>query len=294
MDSIQTKEASGALAALSKHKSRGNKPQNVAVQPVAVMMDTKKIEAATLPQEPANPPATPVAKPEPQTENDVYKDRWIQLKTHYDTQVSDLRKQLDAKDRVIAEATTPKVVLPKTKEEMEAYRKQYPEAIDIFTTIALETVGTESKKLQEQLAEVKRFEAELKEKEAFKRLLEIHPDALEIRSSPKFKEWYDLQPTAVQNILANSTDLKAVSEMLDLYKFKALGLDPKKKKVDEVQSVVDASLGVDIKGKTEITSQKKIWTKTEIDAICAHYPTFLKYRLEIDTARKEGRVDLNK
>ena len=294
MESIQTKEQSGALAALSKHKNRSTKPQNVAVQPVAVIAGTK-IEAATsTPQAPVNPPATPEVKPEPQTDNTDYKERWIQMKTHYDTTVPELRRQLEAKERELAEAKIPKVAMPKTKAEIEAYRKQYPEAIDIFTTIAMEAASEEAKKLKDEVAEVNKFKAELKEKEAFKRLLELHPDALEIRSSPKFKEWYDAQPAAVQNILANSTDLKAVSEMLDLYKFKALGLDPKKKKADEAQSAVEASLAVEVRGKTEITAQKKIWTKTEIDAICAHYPTFLKYRLEIDEARREGRVDLTK
>lgn len=295
MESIQTKEASTALAALSKHKNRGNKPVNVAVQPVATVVDNRKLEAATSTyQAPVNPPATPEVKPEPQIDTRDYKEAWIQLKKHYDTTVPVMRQQLETKDRELAEAKTPKVALPKTREEIDAYRKQYPEAMDVFTTIALETASAESKKLREEIAEVNKFKAELKEKEAFKRLLEIHPDALEIRSSPKFKEWYDVQPAAVQNILANSTDLNAVSEMLDLYKFKALGLDPKKKKADEAQATVDASLGVDIKGKTEITSHKKIWTGTEINAICADYKTYLKYRVEIDDARREGRVDMSK
>ncbi len=295
MESVQTKESSDALKALTKHKNRGNKPQNVAVQPVATMVDNKKLEAATLPQDPANPPATPVAKPEPQSVSDprdseVYRS----LKQYHDRTVHDLRQTLDAKERELADAKTPKIALPKTKEEIEAYRKQYPEAIDIFTTIAMEAASEESKRLKADLAEVTKFKAEIKEKEAFKELLKLHPDALEIRSSAKFKDWYDAQSADIQNILANSTDLKAVASMLELYKFQALGIDPKAKKKEEVKEVVDASLGVDIKGKTEITSQKKIWTQTEINAICANYKTWEKYRLELDEAKREGRIDYSK
>ncbi len=194
----------------------------------------------------------------------------------------------------MAKAKTPIVTLPKTKEELEAYRKQYPEAMDVFTSVAMEIASEESKKLKEDLAEINKFKTELSEKEAFKQLLVLHPDAMEIKNSTKFKEWFDNQPIAIQEVLANSNDLKAVAELLDLYKFKALGINPKAKKASETQAAVDASLGVDIKGKTEITSQKKVWTQTEINNICADYKTYLKYRVEIDDARREGRVDPTK
>lgn len=299
MESVSTKETSGALTALTKHKSRSNKPVNVAVQPVAVMVNSPKIEVAATPnQNPANPPATSDTTPEPKLVNTQngrdHEKAWKELKTKYDTEMYNARQTEKQLREELANTLTPQVVLPKTKEEIEAYRKQYPEAMDVFTTIALETTGALSNKLREDIAEINKFKTELKEKEAFKSLLELHPDAMEIRSSLKFKEWYDAQSPAIQNILANSNDLNAVSEMLDLYKLKVLGVNSKEQKAAKAKDAIDSSLGVDVRGKTEITSQKKIWTASEINAICADYKTYLKYRVEIDDARREGRVDETK
>lgn len=294
MNSIETKEISNSLGALAKAKGK-RMDQNVAVQPVAVMVETKDIPVVATPAQAPATPATPEASPtSAQVPEHDFKKRYTDLKTHYDTEVSDLRRKKDELERQLVQANTPKLELPKTKEEMELYRKQYPEAMDVFQTLALETFSVQSANLRDQLEQVKSVQAEIKEKEAFNRLLELHPDAVEIRSSEKFRVWYDDQPVAIQKILAESSDVKAVGKQLTLYKLEVLGLNPKEVKKAQVQSTIDASLGVPVSGHTEITSQKKIWTQSEINAVCADYKSFLKYRVEIDTARREGRVDLTK
>lgn len=294
MESVQTKEVSDSLKALTKHKKRSN--QNVVVQPVAVMTDNKNIEVPATPPTAPVTPATPDAKPATpvnQPEHD-YEKRWKDLKTHYDKEVSELRSDKKTLETKLAEASAPKLALPKTKEEMEAYRKQYPEAMDVFQTLAIQTARQEANELTKALDEVKSFQAELKEKEAFKKLLDIHPDAMEIRSSEQFHTWYNEQPSVIQKILSESTDITAVAKQLTLYKLEVLGINPKAVKKEETKSILDASIGVDVKGKPEITSQKKIWTQTEINAICADYNTWLKYRVELDDAHREGRVDRTK
>lgn len=294
MESVQTKEVSDSLKALTKHKKRSN--QNVVVQPVAVMTDNKNIEVPATPPTAPVTSATPDAKPATpvnQPEHD-YEKRWKDLKTHYDKEVSELRSDKKLLETKLAEASAPKLALPKTKEEMEAYRKQYPEAMDVFQTLAIQTARQEANELTKALDEVKSFQAELKEKEAFKKLLDIHPDAMEIRSSEQFHTWYNEQPSVIQKILSESTDITAVAKQLTLYKLEVLGINPKAVKKEETKSILDASIGVDVKGKPEIISQKKIWTQTEINAICADYNTWLKYRVELDDAHREGRVDRTK
>lgn len=298
MESINTKESSPALAALSKHKNRGNKPQNVVVQPAAIVVENPKIEVtAPSVQEPEKVvSATPEVKPETKPTNLDPRDteEYKSFKKYHDKTVHELRTELDELKKAYATATTPKLEIPKTKEEIEAFRKQHPDAVDIFTSIAIETNSIAAKELQDKLAEVDNFRREFKEKEAFKALLEIHPDAMEIRASTKFKDWYNEQPKVIQQILSESTDITAVAKQLTLYKLEVLGINPKDKKKEEVKEVVDASLGVDVKGKPEITAQKKIWTATEINNICADYKLWNKYSKEIDAARREGRVDLTK
>ncbi len=297
MESVQTKETSSALGALSKHKNRGNRPQNVVVQPTTVVENpTIKIEAAaTTEQPPVNPPVTPASTPEPQVnDNTNWKERWSQLKTHYDTEVSTMRNEIKTLRENLTKASNPEIQLPKTEAQLEEYYKKFPEAMDIFTTVAMKAASKTSKEVKEQLAEVDKFKAELKGKEAFKRLLEFHPDAEDIKNSTKFKEWYEEQPSDIKKILAESTDIRAVAKQLDLYKLEVMGIIPKTKKAEATKEIVDASLGVDVKGKSEIGTQKKVWTGSEINVICANYNSYLKHRIEIDEARREGRVDYSK
>lgn len=299
MESVKTKEVSPALSALSKHKNRANRPANVATQPVGIVIQGEgtlppKIEAATPVPAPANPPVTPVQTPEPQTPTRNYEDAWKQLKGHHDKTTHELRQENERLRKLAEDAQKVKTALPKTKAEIEAYRKQYPEAMDIFTTIALETTGAEVEKLKAELAEVNKFKTELKDKEAFKDLLKFHPDAMEIKKSPEFLAWYNEQPRVIQDILAHGTDVTAVAKQLTLYKLEVLGINPKAKAKEEAAAAVEASLGVNVSGHTEIGTQKKQWTQTEINAICADYNTWLKFRVEIDDAVREKRVDYSK
>jgi len=292
MLSVETKEVATALGSLAKAKGK-RQPQNVAVQPVATMVENRNTPVTatleTAPVTPATPAPTPVTVQAPAHD---YEKRYKDLKSHYDTEVSSLRNE---NGQLKAELTkAPAVALPKTKEEMELYRKQYPEAMDVFQTLAIETVRNQSAELRETLEKVRSYQDELKGKEAFNQLLEIHPDAAKIKESPKFLEWFNEQPRAIQDILQNSSDVKAVAKQLTLYKLEVLGINPKEAKKQETQSAIEASLGVPVTTHTEITSQKKIWTQTEINAICADYKTWLKYRVELDDAARENRIDRSK
>lgn len=296
MESVTTKESNPALAALTKHKARSNRPQATVVNSVVAVERPKNEVTATSTTAPVEPPATPVIqKPETQPANTRnYEESYKHLKAHHDKTVHEQRLEIARLAEIAANANKPTIALPKNKEEMEAYRKQYPEAMDVFKTLALETIDEKSADLQQKLANMEKFQKDLAEKEAFKRLLDIHPDAQEIRDSAEFSTWFDEQPADIRNILTKSTDINAVAKQLTLYKLEVLGINPKEKKKAEAQSVVDDSLGVNISNRTEITAQKKIWTKTEVDQICSNYAMWEKYRVEIDEARREGRYDPTK
>ncbi len=299
--SVQTKEVPAALGALLKSKGQNVFKDTATVQKASATMveNPHNIEvAATFAEAPEDDiPATPEPQnPEPTDNRADGRDSpaYKELKQHYDMTVHQLRIQNEQLESKLNEAVTVKPKAPKTKEELADFRKQYPDAVDIMRTIVLEELANDGQGLKAQIDNVNKLQKELTEKEAFKKLLEEHPDALEIRQSPKFAEWYNNQSSDIQNILAKSTDIRAVADVLTLYKIKTGLKTTKEKKLADSQKREDASLGVDIKGRTEITAQKRIWTGSEINKICSNHATWKKYAAEIDEARKEGRVDMSK
>ena len=289
MESIQTKESANVLNSLAKAKANRGA---VVTKPVATMVENKNIPIIATPPEGPTPATPPASTNQSQTRD--YEKSWKELKTYHDTTVSELRNKEKILQAQLAQANAPQLALPKTKVEMEAYRKQYPEAMDVFQTLAIETVKANSQELRAELESIKTYQSEIKTREAFKKLLDIHPDAMEIRSSPQFLTWFNAQPPVIREILANSTDISAVAKQLTLYKLEVLGLDPKGKKIADDTAARDASMAIPVTSRTDFGTPKKIWTQTEVNAISADYKTWLKYRVELDDAHREGRVDKSK
>jgi len=292
MQTIQTKETPSALTNLLKAK--GQSPRGQIQQPVGEFVDNKlsvQDTSAPEPEAPSESVVTPEA-PNPVPEDTVgYEKRYWDLKAHHDKTIYDERNRNKQLEEQLATASKPKVNLPLTKEELDTFKQEQKAAYDIMRSVILEELDNDSVGYKQKIAEVTTLQKELKEKEAFKELLAIHPDALEIKASEKFKEWFFEQPQDIRNILEKSPDVKAVAKQLTLYKLEA-GIKDKKK--EETRSKVEDSLAVEVKSKSEPTPPKKIWTKTEIDAICKNYALYQKHGKEIDIARRENRVDMSK
>lgn len=297
--SVQTKEVPAALGALMKAKGQ-NVYKDIAVvqQPVAVIVENQHTEVPATPVvEPVTQevPATPAQNPEPVDKRN-YEEAWKELKQHHDKTTFELREENKQLKNSLSQAARPVIKPPKTPEEMKAFKEQYGEAVDYIRTIVLEEISNDtlSNDLRSKIDEVNKAQTELKEKEAFKKLLDDHPDADEIRRDPKFAKWFNEQPDDIKRILATSTDYRAISKQLSLYKLEVLGINPKEKKKAETQERVEASLGVDINSHTEINPQKKVWTGSEIKEISADYKKWYQHKDEIDQARRENRVDWTK
>lgn len=302
MNSVQTKEIPTGLASLMKAKGQLGTTARVQ-SPVATIVENQHMDGTVTPAQPPEEPAleapvqqvTPAPAPEPEDtsrESSAYRE----LKQYHDKTVYELRQDVRQLKEALTQASVKKVELPKTKEELDAFKEQNRYAFDIMRTIVLDELSNDSSlnEVKNRIEEVNKAHAELKEKEAFRKLLEEHPDALEIRKSPAFAKWFNEQPEDIKNILSNSTDIKAVAKQLTLYKLEVLGINPKEKKKVDSKQREDNSIGVDVKGRTEITAQKKIWTGTEIQAICSDYNKWLQHKDEIDLARRENRVDMSK
>jgi len=227
--------------------------------------------------------ATPDEERPVNAEEKVFKKRYDDLKRHYDStvnkhkdDVSKLKKQL--------EDNADKIKLPKTKEEIEAWRAKYPDVYDVIETIAHTKADEKAKKVETGLKELESQQAVVQRDKAEVQLSKLHPDFNEIREDDKFHEWVKLQDATIQGWLYdNSTNAKLAARAIDLYKMDT-GLSKKK-----VNSKLEASKSVTSTSKREIEAgDKKIWSLNEIAKMKPH--EFAKNEKEIDLARAEGRI----
>ena len=236
-----------------------------------VSKDTASEEAATPDEErPVN------------AEEKVFKKRYDDLKRHYDStvnkhkdDVSKLKKQL--------EDNADKIKLPKTKEEIEAWRVKYPDVYDVIETIAYTKADEKAKKVESGLKELESQQAVVQRDKAEVELAKLHPDFNEIRADEKFHEWVKNQDSVIQGWLYdNTSNAKLAARAIDLYKVDTGYGKKKSNKLEASKSVTSTS-------KREVeTGNKKIWSLNEIAKMKPH--EFAKNEKEIDLARAEGRI----
>ena len=224
-------------------------------------------------------------KDEPYKKPD-YKKRYDDLKKHYDSKLNEFKAR---EQELIDEATKnrPTYKAPKSPEEIEQFRKEYPDVYEVVETVSHLQAEEKSKDLKEKLERLQERERELVRKDAEKRLMERHPDFEDIRNSDDFHGWAKEQPKSIQDwIYKNADDADLASRALDLFK-KDIGLDVPKKS-NSKQSKKSAADMVSTKTTAVEPKQEKIWTEQEIAKMSMD--EFDKYEEEISLAMSEGRI----
>jgi len=224
-------------------------------------------------------------KDEPYKKPD-YKKRYDDLKKHYDSKLNEFKAR---EQELIDEATKnrPTYKAPKSPEEIEQFRKEYPDVYEVVETVSHLQAEEKSKELKEKLERLQEREKELVRKDAEKRLMERHPDFEDIRNSDDFHGWAKEQPKSIQDwIYKNADDADLASRALDLFK-KDIGLDVPKKS-NSKQSKKSAADMVSTKTTAVEPKQEKIWTEQEIAKMSMD--EFDKYEEEISLAMSEGRI----
>ena len=216
-------------------------------------------------------------------EDAVFKKRYDDLKRHYDETVSKHKDEL-IKLKKQKEALAKKPIF-KTQEELEEWRKDYPDMYDSVMQITSEAQLKTKQELQEEMLEVKRQQARLAREKAEVELAKTHPDYKEIRESKDFHEWASVQDKMVQSWLYDNVDNSiAAARAIDLYKYDR-GLSTKK--VSE-SAKREAAKSVSKTKVSETPSDKKIWKWDEIRKLKPS--EYDKFEKEIDTANREGRI----
>ena len=221
-----------------------------------------------------------------------YKKRYDDLKKHYDSKLNEFRTR---EQELIQEATAsrPEYQAPKTVEELERFKAQYPDVYDVVETVSHLQSEAKVSELNSKIASLQEREAAALRKEAESELLSNHPDFAAIRESDDFHDWAQGQPEDIQAwVYNNPNNVRLASRAIDLFK-QDIGLaSQRKKQTSNKSNRSSSSRAADmVSTKTttiDATSEPKIWTQEEIAAL--PMDEFDRLESEIDKALEEGRV----
>ena len=214
-----------------------------------------------------------------------YKKRYDDLKKHYDSKLNEFKSR---EVELLNQVQQPEYKAPKTEEELEKFKTDYPDVYEVVETVAHMQSESKAKVLEERLSKLQEREQQLVRQSAEKRLVERHPDFEDIRNSDDFHTWAKKQPESIQTwIYSNADDADLASRALDLFK-KDFGIEPIKTKSSSKPTRKSAADMVSTKTTTVEPKQEKVWSEREIAALSM--AEFDKYEKEISDARQEGRI----
>jgi len=253
--------------------------------------DDEETVVAEDPSDEATPAETQsFAEPKEGSDTD-YKKRYDDLKRHYDSKLDEWkreRQELAEAQQAGRDSGLSASELPKNPDELEDFKRKYPDVYAIVETVSSLQAESKLKTLKEEVETLKGKEKDLIVQSAFQQLTNAHPDFLELKTDEKFLMWLDEQPESISDgIYKNNTDAKWAIRVVDLYKADN-GIAKKRKTKDvDPAAAVTKTAAKDVVG--EAGKDKKIWKASEIGRLKPW--EFEKIESEIDAARAEGRID---
>ena len=232
-----------------------------------------------------------------QKEDHDYKKRYDDLKKHYDTKLNEWKQNREVLEAKLKMGNGPSLKaeqLPKTAEELENFRNQYPDVYDVVETISSLKANDRVSEVEEHLEVLRQKEEEAERITAEKQLSALHPDFAELKESDDFLRWLEEQPSSISDgVYRNNTDVRWAARVIDLYKAdvgqtttKSRRSGSKKNQREEAAQAVTRTAAN--RGLESLGPDKKVWTVEEISRLKPW--EFEKYEKEIDSASREGRV----
>ena len=240
-------------------------------------------DTATVSKDTSDEDATPDGERPVDAEEKVFKKRYDDLKRHYDSTLVKHKEQVNSLESQLKE-NVDKINLPKTKDEVNAWKEKYPDVYDIIETIAYTKAEEKAKKVEADLKNLETEQIAVKQEKAEVELARLHPDYQELRKNEDFHKWVDEQDDVIKGWLySNATNAKLAARAIDLYK------SDKKITKQKASSKLEASKSVTSTSKKDVdASVKKVWKVSDISKLKP--AQFEKFEKEIDLARKEGRI----
>ena len=216
-------------------------------------------------------------------EDAVFKKRYDDLKRHYDETISKHKDDI-LKLKKENEAISKKPIF-KSKEDLEEWRKDYPDMYDSVMQMTTEATMKAKEEMNEELLKIKKQQTSLARDRAEVELAKKHPDFKDIRESSDFHDWASVQDNTVQSWLYDNTDNpNAAARAIDLYKYDR-GLSTKKVNYDAKK---EAAKAVSKTKPSDTPTEKKVSKWSEIQKMKPD--VYSKFEDEIDKANREGRI----
>jgi len=251
--------------------------------------EQKDTDASEETAEPTDQKATPIAERPAKAEDRVFKKRYDDLKKHYDSTINKHKEELSSL-RTRLESSNTQFVPPKSKDELEAWRKEYPDVYDMVETIAIDKATTRTADLENKYKDLQLQQEQIAKEKAEVELLKLHPDFNDIRTKDDFHEWAEKQDPTIQGWLyENTSNSKLAARAIDLYKMDRGQSTLTKKEEKDVKKEAAKAISKTKKATDSDIPKKRIWTTSEISKLKPHQ--FEKFEKEIDLARLEGRIE---
>ena len=233
--------------------------------------------------------ATPIAERPAKAEDRVFKKRYDDLKKHYDSTINKHKEEVVSL-RSQLESSTKQFVPPKSKEELEAWRKEYPDVYDMVETIAMNKATTQTAEIEDKYKNLQLQQEQIAKEKAEVELLKLHPDFNEIRQKEEFHNWAANQDPTIQGWLyENTSNAKLAARAIDLFKMDNGESKLTKREEKDVKKEAARAISKTRKSTESDIPKKKIWTTSEISRLKTH--EFEKHEKDIDLARLEGRIE---
>jgi len=218
-----------------------------------------------------------------------YKKRYDDLKRYYDRKLGEwTSKENDLKTQL--RDNRPKYQPPKSKEELDAFKTEYPDIYGVVETVSHLQSENQMQTLQEEVESLKKRNEALAQREAQLELGRLHPDFNDIKESDDFHNWADSQPMEIKSwIYENNSDGKLAARAIDLYKKdRGLGLDKKTETKTTTQNQ-GADLLVKTREQVQVPqSNEVVFNRSDISKMSDE--EFMQYEKDIVKAQREGRI----
>ena len=233
--------------------------------------------------------ATPIAERPAKAEDRVFKKRYDDLKKHYDSTINKHKEEVGSL-RSQLESSTKQFVPPKSKDELEAWRKEYPDVYDMVETIAMNKATTRTAEIEDKYKNLQLQQEQIAKEKAEVELLKLHPDFNEIRQKEEFHNWAANQDPTIQGWLyENTSNAKLAARAIDLFKMDNGQSKLTKKEEKDIKKEAAKAISKTRKSTESDIPKKKVWTTSEISKLKPL--EFEKFEKEIDLARLEGRIE---
>jgi|TARA_R100000789_G_scaffold100329_1_gene109846 hypothetical protein len=217
-----------------------------------------------------------------------WKKRYSDLKRYHDTKQNEWKQEQQLTEAKFAAQQRVPAELPKTQEELETFREEYPEIFSVMQSVSQLEAGSRVNELEKQIEYLQENESKAREQVAEQELLVKHPDFFELKESQEFLDWLILQPENISDgLYKNKKDVAWASRVVDLYKLET-NHSQKQPKSKGRQNAAEAVTKTRTLSSDNMSQEKKIWTVEEISRLKPH--EFEQLESEIDAAKREGRI----